>query len=159
MLPPPSGLYQHWLRLFCELPVLPDVPPIGEWVRAQNITIGSENTTFQGHAYDLDRFPVLSSLLTAFFEDPDADELFLEKPVQTTFTTTLIFCIAWHLVFHGGNTIIALHTRDAGRDRSKDEIAPLLRAIPALGASEENADAESTVAACSAWNGVMPAFT
>lgn len=137
-------LYLAWLRDLHTIPVLPPVPPIMEWVRAQGIVIGNENTTFRGQPYDLSRFPVVTSLLTAFFEDREANELFVEKPVQTTFTTTLIFCVGWHMVFHGGNTIIALHTRDAGRDKSKDEIAPLLRQIPALGESEDTADVESS---------------
>lgn len=135
-----------WLEIFADTPVLPDVPPIAQWVRDQGIVIHSENTTYQGEIYDFDRFPPLSRLLTAFFEDPDADELFLLKPVQSTFTTTLTFCIGWHTLFHGGNAIIALHTRDAGREKAKDEFGPLLRAIPALGQAEQESETESTTA-------------
>lgn len=153
--PVPASLAEQWLQYLETMPVLPDVPRIIDWVRDQNIIIGPENTTFQGQPYDLSRFPVLATLLTSFFEDPEARELFIEKPVQSTFTATLTFCMAWHMVFHGGNEIFVLHDRDSAREKVKDDVAPILKKIPALGEAAEEAEADSTVGALRYSTGVI----
>lgn len=150
-----GSLMGSWLTELFEMPVLPDVPDVTAWVREQRVRIGTENTSYQGEYYDFARFPVISRLIVDFFQDPDARELFVMKPVQTTFTTTVTFCVGHDMLFRGGNTIFVLHDRDSAREKVKDDVAPILRKIPALGESEEEAEVESTVGALRFTHGII----
>lgn len=153
--PPWHALATEWCALARGMEILPPIPDIAEWVRAQRVTIGSENTTYQGDTYDFDRFPVVSRLIFRFFQDPLAKELFLLKPTQTAATTAVVFCLGHGLVFRGGNAIFVMHDREGSRSKVKDDVSKILRAIPAVGQAEEDAANDTTAGAMRFSTGIL----
>ncbi len=112
------------------------------WAKAQKVPITStQNCTYAGEKYDLERFPVMASLMCGFFEHPTARELFLEKSVQSTATTIATFCCGWQLTEgEPGNIIYVMHNRNEARLKLESDIDPILRNIPGLrGRRGENA--------------------
>lgn len=135
----------EWCQLAASLPILPEIPPIGDWIREQRVPIGNENTTYQGEFYDFDRFPVVARLVFSFMSDPKARELLMGKPTQTAVTTASAFVMAHQIAYAGGNIAYVMHDRESARGKAKDEIIKLLRAIPAVAASEDAAQHDSTM--------------
>lgn len=118
---------------------------IAAWVREQRIVLtASQNGTYRDQIIDPDRFPFVSSLIFSFFQDPDATELFLLKPVQSTATTNAFLACAWRLTEDPGNIIYIMDTREKARDKLKNEIEPMFARIPALGAMRAGSENESS---------------
>src|SRR4029079_15294504 len=121
-----TPLAGSWLRILRRMPVLPDVPPIAEWIVAQGVEIRSkENPTYAGQRYDFDRCPAVKKLVFAFFEDPTARELFCMKPVQTMLTTACFFAVAHTIIYDPGNIISVMDTRDKAREKLRDNLKPI----------------------------------
>lgn len=142
---PELALFGEWCELEARREVLPEVPPIDDWIREQRVPIGAENTTYQGEHYDFARFPVVARLMFAFMQDRTAKELFCLKPTQTAVTTAAAFMMGHQIAFTGGNIAYVMHDREGARGKAKDEIIRHLRAIPAVAASENAAANDSTM--------------
>lgn len=51
----------RWLEILPAMPVLPEIPGIATWLKAQELEItADQNPTWAGQHFDPDRFPVVS---------------------------------------------------------------------------------------------------
>ena len=59
-----SRLESRWLQILRTMPVLPEIPGIADWLKAQKLEItADQNPTYAGETFDPDRFPVVSRLV------------------------------------------------------------------------------------------------
>ncbi len=147
--PPDASLPLHrptWDMLTAAaLDAVKPVPPIRDWLQALKIEITSDqNTTYAGQHFDPDRCPVVADLVFRFFETRGVHELFVMKPVQSTFTTHVFFA-ACHMFVHRPRTgIQAMHTRQEMRKKKKDTFKPVTDKIAGLSADIAEGKDEST---------------
>lgn len=121
------------------------IPPIADWLKGLKLEItADQNTAYQGEIFDPDRCPVVSSLVFKFFETAEGKELFVMKPVQSTFTTHVFFAAAHMFVFRPRQGIMAMHTRQEMRKKKKDTFKPVTDKIPGLKPEVSEGKDEST---------------
>lgn len=121
------------------------IPPIREWLQGLNLEITSDqNAAYAGQHFDPDRCPVVADLVFRFFEAPGVHELFVMKPVQSTFTTHVFFAACHMFVFRPRTGIMAMHTRQEMRKKKKDTFKPVTDRVPGLSAKIAEGSDEST---------------
>lgn len=141
----PTSTEGRWLAILRDLPCLPAIPAIRDWLLAQRLEITSDqNASYAGQHFDPDRFPVVSRLVFRFFETPSAHELFVLKPVQSTFTTHVWFALCHALIHRPCTGILVMHTRAEVRKKKKDTYAPIIAALPELAHSQRIDGTETT---------------
>ena len=58
----------RWLKILRTMPVLPEIPGIADWLKAQRLEItADQNPACAGQCFDPDRFPVVSRLVFKYF--------------------------------------------------------------------------------------------
>ena len=135
----------RWLKILRTMPVLPEIPGIAEWLKAQKLELtADQNSTYAGEIFDPDRFPVVSRLVFKYFETPSAFELFCIKPVPSTYTTHVWFALCHTFIYRPCTAILVMHTRQEVRKKKKDTYAPIIAAIPELDGSERDDGTETT---------------